>query len=171
MICKKFKLMHNSSLNWIQTYRNQPQILQDDLLQFIFNHDVWYTNDPRFKSERRNYKIDKLMGSNIKDPLEYLNPFIDILQDHFKNVMSGPMNVFEFHDKSNNHTVSKSVYAQSHILNTPQDLEKLIKEYTDHIIYPYMIIHDRMIIKKNNHSTFDFRCGVVNLDHYLYSDK
>lgn len=153
--------------NWITDFRFNTSSLELEhrkIFLFIKNHESFdFNSDDFYKSKIRDVKISYITSKNWKDPLDYLNGFIDVMFDKFENVLTMPAGVITVTDKETGHTVIKNCMVDTHILKTINDLKTWFEKNSNNYIYPYMIRPEKNVYK--------FRVVTLNKEQFEYSQK
>ena len=136
-------------MDWISKYRLSPfgfttDHNDEEIFQFILNHDIYYHSI----IERRNILIDQILN-DIKDPLEWLNPYLDILYGNITMTMSLPvMNVY-------NHTnyvvdyksIDTKHYTFDNIGSMKEWIVKIKKDSRELFVYLLELKEDTIILR------------------------
>lgn len=153
--------------NWINRFRFETENLKSqniEIYNFINNHETFYSNfDVDYKVKLRDYKISYITSKNWKDPLDYLNQFIDVMIGKFENIMTYPCETITFHDKECGHLIQKNISAQSYYFESIFEFTGWISDKEDLLVYPYLV--------KEESLGFTFRSGILYKESFLFSLK
>ena len=159
--------MLNSSCNWINRFRFETENLKSQnvkIYNFINNHENFYSNfSDDYKVKLRDYKISYITSKNWKDPLDYLNQFIDVMIGKFETIMTYPSELITFLDKETNHLIQKTISAQSYHFKSIFEFTCWISDKEDSLVYPFLV--------KQENIGFTFRAGILDKESFLFSLK
>ena len=153
--------------NWTTEFRFNTKSLKFEhskIFNFIKNHETFdYTTDEFIKSKIRDTKISYITSKNWRDPLDYLNQFIDVMLDKFEDILTMPAGVISVVDKETGHAVIKNCMSEPHLLRNVNDFKVWFNKNSNNLIYPYMIRPERNVYK--------FRVVTLSKDQFEYSLK
>ncbi len=153
--------------NWIKDFRFNTASLELEnkkIFNFIKNHENYnFISDDFYKSKIRDTKISYITSKNWKDPLNYLNQFIDVMFGKFEDILNMPVSIITVIDKDTGHSVRKNCRSETHVLRNVNDFKDWFSKNSNNLIYPYMIRPERNVYK--------FRVVTINKEQYEYSLK
>ncbi len=153
--------------NWINKFRFNTDDLKSqnvEVYNFINNHEIFYSNfDDDYRVKLRDFKICYITSKNWKDPLDYLNQFIDVMVGKFEYTMTHPVELITFLDKESGHLIQKNITTKSYSLKSIFDFSCWFTDNKSSLIYPYLILKDNQELL--------FRVGVLNKESFLFSLK
>lgn len=153
-------------MNWILKYRTDPEYFNDtdidkskklkEILRFIKNHDL------NSISIIRDMKISAIIDDgDHEDPLDFLNPIIDILLDKIEKTMDLPSEILAYIDSSGNYN-HEFIKADHIIYESLKEMEDSFQSRINYglKLYPYTIFQD-----VDNKNIYHFRGTFIKSDY------
>lgn len=138
-------------MNWIDKYRLDQSFFNrsdkyKEILRLIKNHDIQDS-----KRDVRECKISHLFNESYNDPLLYLDPIIDILEDKIERCLELPTGIVSYiQDRGGGDSVVKQKYIHSSLSKfaSIDEFKELIdeKKKEGFLICPYKIYYDSNIL-------------------------
>jgi hypothetical protein len=146
-------------MNWIEKFRLHQNFFNEndnlkEILRFIINHDILLGSG---KENTRHAKINSILnGEKYEDPLDFLNPIIDIINGKIEKTMDQPTYIINYIDDSNQ---LQQKYIRTGTINFSNlnEFEEFItnKLKDGYKIYPYTIMQE------NNKYVFRSACIIL----------
>lgn len=125
--------------DWILEYRTDFLELRKknkEVFEFIKNHD-----DNRDKiMENRDVRISTILSQDYIDPLNYLNPIINIIESNIKRTMKLPVSLFHYRDDDTSYVIApktKQITAETRQFSDINKFSDFISD--EYYIFPYLI--------------------------------